>query len=145
MVVFSAVLLVGHLVSNNTKSVLDIDGSGEESATEKRMKKFIGIFLADLTFNISWKLRSKVNRQHLVYSRWFPNIGKATFGVVSYKCSCLIPRMLHLKCVVSMETQHCPMCNTRMTFASTVERSTRRLSLYSEPSSSESFSWDISS
>lgn len=74
---FCVVVLIGSIIAKRSQ---DIDG--DESASEKKMKKFIylgtsvivAIFFADLTFNISWKLRNKVNRKHLVYSRWFPGM-----------------------------------------------------------------------
>ena len=80
--VFSIVVLIGVINANRTKVIFDINGDSKESTQEKKMKKFIligtsvviAIFLADVTFNISWKLRNKVNRKHLVYSRWFPGI-----------------------------------------------------------------------
>lgn len=82
--VFSVVVLIGSMISKKIQSTMDIDGDGEESPTEKKMKRFIymgtsviaGIFLADIAFTISWRLRNKVNRKHLVYSRWFPGIFK---------------------------------------------------------------------
>ena len=80
--VFVVVLLIGVINANRSKVIFDINGDAVESSQERKMKKFIfigssvavGIFLADLTFNISWKLRNRVNRKHLVYSRWFPGI-----------------------------------------------------------------------
>lgn len=79
---FCIVVLIGSIIAKKSRAIMDIDGDSVESATEKKMKKFIylgtsvivAIFFADLTFNISWKLRNKVNRKHLVYSRWFPGI-----------------------------------------------------------------------
>ena len=80
--VFFAVVLIGHILTERSKAVFDIDGDGNESATEKKMRKFIfrgtsvfvALFFADIAFAISWRLRNKVNRKHLVYSRWFPGI-----------------------------------------------------------------------
>ena len=80
--VFSVIVLIGVINANNTETILDIDGDSVESEQEKKMKKFIfvgtsvviAIFLADLTYEISWKLSNRVNRKHLVYSRWFPGI-----------------------------------------------------------------------
>ena len=80
--VFGVVVLIGSIITKKSKTIMDIDGDSLESATEKKMKKFIymgttvivAIFFADLTFDISWKIRNKVNRKHLVYSRWFPGI-----------------------------------------------------------------------
>lgn len=80
--VFVVVYAIGHILSSRSKAVMDIDGDGEESATEKKMKTFIfrgtsvivALFFADLTFMISWKLRNRINRKHLVYSRWFPGL-----------------------------------------------------------------------
>lgn len=82
--VFGVVVLIGTIITKKSKTIMDIDGDSLESATEKKMKKFIymgttaivAIFFADLTFNISWKLRNKINLKHLVYSRWFPGIYK---------------------------------------------------------------------
>lgn len=82
--VFGVVFIIGLVITQRSKTILDINEDSVESATEKKMKKFIyigttvviGIFLADFTFNISWKLRNRVNRKHLVYSRWFPGLFK---------------------------------------------------------------------
>lgn len=80
--VFLVVLLISHTITEKSKAVFDLDGDGTESLTEKKMRKFIfrgtgvfiGLFLADITFAISWRLRNRINRKHLVYSRWFPGI-----------------------------------------------------------------------
>lgn len=80
--VFLIAVVSGHLVSKKSKATFDLDSDGVESETEKKMRVFIqrgitvvvALFLADLTFNVSWKLRNKVNRKHLVYSRWFPKL-----------------------------------------------------------------------
>lgn len=80
--VFIAVVLIGHIITERSTTIFDIDGDGTESATELKMRKFIfrgtsvffGLFLADVAFAISWRLRNKINRKHLVYSRWFPGI-----------------------------------------------------------------------
>ena len=80
--VFSVVVLIGTIVSNRSEVIFDINGDSVEGPQERKMKKFIfigtsvaiGIFLADVTFSISWKLRNRINRKHLVYSRWFPNL-----------------------------------------------------------------------
>lgn len=80
--VFGVIFLIGYIISVRSKAIMDVDGDSVESATEKKMKKFIylgtsvivAIFCADLTFDISWKLRNRVNRKHLVYSRWFPRL-----------------------------------------------------------------------
>lgn len=79
---FCIIVLIGTIISKRSKTIMDIDGDSVESAAEKKMKKFIymgvsvvvAIFFADLTFNVSWKLRNRVNRKHLVYSRWFPGL-----------------------------------------------------------------------
>lgn len=79
---FSVIVVIGTIITKRSKTIMDIDGDSIGSATEKKMKKFIymgtstiiAIFFADLTFNISWKLRNRINRKHLVYSRWFPGI-----------------------------------------------------------------------
>lgn len=84
-IVFGVVMLVGHILTKTTDFVLDVNGDGEESDTEKTMKRFayygtaaiVGILAADLTYTVSWKLRNKVNRDHLTYSRWFPNLYNA--------------------------------------------------------------------
>lgn len=80
--VFIVVLIIGQIMTNRSNAKMDIDGDGEESATEKKMRLFIfrgtsvvvALFMADLAFQISWKLRNRVNRKHLVYSRWFPGL-----------------------------------------------------------------------
>lgn len=80
--VFAVIVLVGFINANNTKTILDINGDSIKSEQGKNMKKFIfigtsvviGIFLADLTYEISGQLSNRVNRKHLVYSRWFPGI-----------------------------------------------------------------------
>ena len=82
--VFSVVVLIGVINANRTKVIFDINGDSEEGPQERKMKKFIfigtsvviALFCADVAFNISWKLRNRVNRKHLVYSRWFPGIFK---------------------------------------------------------------------
>lgn len=79
--VFALVFLVGFLISS--KITHDSSNDIESTATEKKIQKYIylgttvviGIFFADLTYNISWRLRNKkVNGKHLVYSRWFPKL-----------------------------------------------------------------------
>jgi len=80
--VFSVIMVIGHVISANTDVTLDIDGDGTESATELKMKKFafygtsaiVGIIVADLAYTISWRLRNKGNSSHLTYRRWFPSI-----------------------------------------------------------------------
>jgi len=57
-----------------------VNRDGIESENEEKAKKFIqhglsfiiSVFIADFAFDISWRLRNKVNRNHNVYSRWFP-------------------------------------------------------------------------
>lgn len=81
-VVFLLVSIIGYVLSEKSEATLDVDGDNQESDTERKMRKFIyrgtavfiALMLADLTFNISWRLRNKVNRRHLVYSRWFPKL-----------------------------------------------------------------------
>lgn len=82
--VFSVVMLIGYIITQRSQSRMDLNGDGKESATEKKMRKFIfmgssvvaALFLSDIAFTISWKLRNRVNRKHLVYSRWFDTLYK---------------------------------------------------------------------
>ncbi|AAR26849.1 FirrV-1-A25 precursor [Feldmannia irregularis virus a] len=53
--------------------------TGQASGGESRLQYYallgvavlVSLFVADTTYNISWRLRNKVNRKHLVYQRWF--------------------------------------------------------------------------
>lgn len=81
-IAFVAVMLIGHLVSEMSSFSLDIDGDGKESQKENRMKKIVffggsaivGMIVADVTYDVSWRLRNRTNINHLTYSRWFPSI-----------------------------------------------------------------------
>jgi len=72
--VFVITFIISTLIMNN------VNRDGIESENEEKAKKFIqhglsfiiSVFIADFAFDISWRLRNKVNRNHNVYSRWFP-------------------------------------------------------------------------
>ena len=75
-------MLIGHMLTKTEMFTLDIDGDGIESEKEKTMKNLVyyasagivGFFIADTVFGVSWKLRNKVNRNHITYSKWFPGV-----------------------------------------------------------------------
>jgi len=79
-------LLLTFIIANTiiTKMDLkfDIDRDGLESETEEKAARFIGygfafliaIFVADLTFSTSFRMRNKVNRNHATYARWFKSL-----------------------------------------------------------------------
>jgi len=77
-IAFTCVFIIVHMISSNLK--LDIDGDGEESETEEKARNLVAlaisfimaIFVADVTYTISWRLRNKaVNGNHLTWRRWF--------------------------------------------------------------------------
>lgn len=77
-IAFIIIFTIVHLIASNLK--LDIDGDGEESETEEKARKLvslsvsfiIAIFVADITYTISWRLRNKaLNGTHLTWRRWF--------------------------------------------------------------------------
>lgn len=80
-VAFICIFVISHLITSKIK--LDIDGDGEESDTEEKARKMVavavslilGIFVADITYTVSWRLRNKaVNGNHLTWRRWFAPI-----------------------------------------------------------------------
>jgi len=60
-------------------STLIVNRDGIESENEEKAKKLIqhglsfiiSVFIADVAFNTSWRLRNKINKNHATYSRWF--------------------------------------------------------------------------
>ena len=78
--VFVITFIISTLIMNKMDLQFDVNRDGIESENEEKAKKFIqhglsfivSIFIADLAFDISWRLRNKVNRNHNIYSRWFP-------------------------------------------------------------------------
>jgi len=56
-----------------------VNRDGIESENEEKAKKLIqhglsfiiSVFIADVAFNTSWRLRNKINKNHATYSRWF--------------------------------------------------------------------------
>lgn len=74
--------IVANIIITKMDFKFDIDRDGNESETEEKVARFIGygfafliaIFVADLTFNTSFRMRNRVNRNHLTYARWFKNL-----------------------------------------------------------------------
>lgn len=79
---FAIVLGVGLVFRAKYKNAYLDDIEGVDDKLNKKLKDFIhggitigvAILAADMVFKISWVLRNKVNRKHLVYRRWFPKL-----------------------------------------------------------------------
>ena len=79
---FIVMFIIANTVINKMDFKFDIDSDGLESDTEEKAARFIGygfafliaIFVADLTFSTSFKMRNKVNRNHATYARWFKSL-----------------------------------------------------------------------
>ncbi|ACH46855.1 unknown [Feldmannia species virus] len=73
ILVFLALSLTGYLVSVR----LSTDPEEEKKQNKSRFYVMLGVtalaslFASDVAFNVSWILRNRVNRKHLVYKRWF--------------------------------------------------------------------------
>lgn len=74
--------MVTHLLAK-AYLVFDIDGDGRVSETEERAQRYVrvavstivSLFVADAVFSVSYRTRGfQVNRKHLTYRRWFPQI-----------------------------------------------------------------------
>ena len=76
---FIIVFTISYLVMKKFDFQFDVNRDGVESENEERAKKFIqigtsfiiSIFVADMAFNVSWKIRNRVNKNHATYARWF--------------------------------------------------------------------------
>ena len=79
LLAFISFFIISYLIMNKLDFQLDVDNDGIESENEERVKKIIqiaisfiiSVFIADLTFNASWKIRNRVNKNHATYARWF--------------------------------------------------------------------------
>ena len=77
--VFVITFIVSTLIMNKLDFEFDVNRDGIESENEGKAKKFIqyglsfivSVFIADVAFNTSWRLRNKINKDHITYSRWF--------------------------------------------------------------------------
>lgn len=79
-IVFIVIIAVGHSLSDKLSMTIDIDGDGSENDFERRSRiaiyycglVIVGLVSSDFIYSLSWRLRNKVNRKFLTYSRWFP-------------------------------------------------------------------------
>jgi len=79
---FIITFIIAKLIINKLDFNFDIDSDGSESETEEKAKMFveyavallISIFVADLAFSASWKIRNRVNGKHKTYARWFKGL-----------------------------------------------------------------------
>ena len=77
--VFVITFIVSTLIMNKLDLNFDVNRDGIESENEEKAKKLIqhglsfiiSVFIADVAFNTSWRLRNKINKNHATYSRWF--------------------------------------------------------------------------
>lgn len=43
--------------------------------------------------------------------RLLQEVGTVSFGIMSYTCKCTALRKMHVNCIVSMSSLHCPICS----------------------------------
>lgn len=83
-ITFIVILAIGHSLSDKLSIKIDINQDGEEDDFERRSRiaiyycglVIVGLVSSDFVYSMSWRLRNKVNRKFLTYSRWFPSLFK---------------------------------------------------------------------
>jgi len=97
---------------NLRKQILEYNVKLEDELKQIRDIRMSRAAKQELTGTDAWKLVDNC----ICGERLLDGIGDEDYGIVGYKCECTCKRILHFKCILSIQESKCPWCRSSMLF-----------------------------